>query len=481
MNIPSPVGLLVGGSQQPAASGATFPVLNPATGEPIADVADAGPLDAGRAVDVAQEAFERWRDSAPNLRSALLAAIHAEVLARKDEIAGLMTTEMGKSLAEAAGEVEYSASYIRWFEQEAVRFSGSVRTSPDGKSEHVVVRQGVGPTLLITPWNLPLAMLARKVAPALAAGCSAIVKPAEDTPLVALWFARVVEECAQRVGAPSGLVSVLPTMTPGPLVEAILDDARVRKISFTGSTPVGRILLAQAARNVQRTSMELGGNSPFLVFADADLDRAVDAAMLAKFRNIGQSCVGANRFLVHEDLADDFTAALVARVRALRVGDGHEPGVDLGPLINVKQRDRVAALVADAVADGARVLVQGEVPDGPGSFYPPTVLVDVAPTSRIVREEIFGPVATIQTFASVDEGIAMANDTEYGLVAFAMTRDLELTKRLGRDLEAGMIGINRGLVSDAAAPFGGVKQSGLGREGGDEGIEEYLETKYLSL
>lgn len=477
----SQTGLLLGGAEQPAADGATFPVLNPATGEEIARVADAGLAEAARAVDLAQQAYQEWRDSAPNLRSALLAAVYAEIESRKDEVAELMTTEMGKSLAEAAGEVDYALSYVRWYEQEAVRFNGSARKSPDGGIDQLVIRQGVGPCLLITPWNLPLAMLTRKVAPALAAGCSAIVKPAEDTPLVALWFARIVEECAQRVGAPSGLVSVLPTLTPGPLVEAILADSRVRKVSFTGSTPVGKLLMAQAAANIQRTSMELGGNSPFLVFADADLDVAVNAAMIAKFRFIGQSCVGANRFLVHQDVAEEFVARLIERVKALTVGDGHLPGVDLGPLINMKQRDRVAALVEEAIADGAQIVARGEIPDGPGSFYPPTVLTDVAASSRIVHEEIFGPVVTVQTFSSVDEGIEMANNTKYGLVAFAMTRDLLLTKRLVRDLEAGMIGINRGVISNAGAPFGGVKHSGVGREGGDEGIEEYLETKYIAL
>ncbi|GAA3679836.1 NAD-dependent succinate-semialdehyde dehydrogenase [Nonomuraea antimicrobica] len=451
-----------------------FPVLDPATGEVIEEVHDAGPEDAVAALDAAVAAQAAWAGTPPRERAEVLRAARAGLLSRIEEFALLITREMGKPLAESRAEVHYAADFLLWFAEEAVRVSGEYRASPGGDFRIVTTRQPVGPCLLISPWNFPLAMITRKVGPALAAGCTAVLKPAEDTPLSCLLLARVFADA----GLPPGVLNVVTTSRPAPVVERLLADGRLRKLSFTGSTQVGRLLLAQAADGVLRTSMELGGNAPFLVFADADLEAAVDGAVLAKLRNGGQSCVAANRFLVEAPVADEFAARLAERMESVRLGPGDDPGSQLGPLINRRQLDRVAALVDDAVAHGARVLAGGKAT---GPYYPATVLADVPEAARLHREEIFGPVAPISVFEDEPTALAMANDTPYGLVAYLYTRDLARAVRVGERLETGMVGINRGLVSNAAAPFGGVKQSGLGREGGFEGIEEYLSTKYLAV
>ncbi len=468
---------LVGGEWRPAASGATFAVEDPATGEHVTDVADTGPEDATGALDAAAAAQPAWAATSPRDRADVLRRAYDALLDQADAFAALITLEMGKPLAESRGEVAYAAEYLRWFSEQAVRVAGEYRVSPGGEARIVTTRQPVGPALLISPWNFPLAMITRKVGPALAAGCTILLKPAEETPLTCLLLA----ELLRSAGVPDGVVNVLPTSRPAPLVEHLLADGRLRKLSFTGSTEVGRQLLGGAARTVLRASMELGGNAPFLVFGDADLDAAVDGAVLAKMRNGGESCVAANRFLVAESVAAEFTARLADRLNAMRCGNGTDPSTQLGPMINATQRDRVHELVSDAAATGATVVTGGERPDGPGYFYPPTVLTGVPPHARLAREEVFGPVAPIATFRTEDEAIAAANATEYGLVAYLYTRDLARALRVGEAVEAGMVGVNRGLVSNAAAPFGGVKQSGLGREGGFEGMDEYLTTKYLSV
>jgi succinate-semialdehyde dehydrogenase / glutarate-semialdehyde dehydrogenase len=451
-----------------------FAVLDPATGEVVDEVHDAGPGDADAALDAAVAAQPAWAATPPRERAAILHGARAGLLRRVEEFALLITREMGKPLAESRAEVHYAADFLQWFAEEAVRVSGEYRDGPGGDFRIVTTRRPVGPCLLVSPWNFPLAMITRKVGPALAAGCTAVLKPAEDTPLSCLLLARVFADA----GLPPGVLNVVTTSRPAPLVERLLSDGRLRKLSFTGSTQVGRLLLAQAAGSVLRTSMELGGNAPFLVFADADLESAVEGALLAKLRNGGQSCVAANRFLVEEAVAEEFTARFVARMREVRLGPGTAPGSQLGPMINARQLERVAALVDDAVALGARVPVGGRA-DGP--YYPATVLTDVPASARLHREEIFGPVAPVSTFKDEAAALAMANDTPYGLVAYLYTRDLGRAVRVGEGLEAGMVGVNRGLVSSAAAPFGGVKQSGLGREGGFEGIGEYLSTKYLAV
>ena len=470
-----PSGLFVGGSWRPAEGGSEFVVEDPATGAGLARVADASAADAMAALDAAVAAQRSWAATPARERSDVLMRAFALVRERADDFALLMTLEMGKPLAEARGEVAYGSEFLRWFAEEGPRAAGRRLPSPDGHGAITVKRLPVGPCLLITPWNFPLAMATRKVAPALAAGCTAVLKPAELTPLTTLLLVRVLEEA----GLPPGVLNVVTT-TSGPEVCApVISDPRLRKLSFTGSTPVGRGLLRQAADGVLRSSMELGGNAPFLVFDDADLEAAVDGAMVAKFRNSGEACTAANRFLVQEGIAGAFVERVTDRVRGLRVGRGTEPGVGVGPLIDRRAVFRMEALVADAVRRGARVRCGGTSLPGEGTFFAPTVLTEVAPGSRVLTEEIFGPLLAVSTFADEAEAVHRANDTEFGLVAYAYTRDLARAARLTEDLDTGMTGINVGAVSNAAAPFGGVKQSGLGREGGHEGLAEYQETRYV--
>ncbi len=470
-----PTQLYIGGEWVDSTSGRSIEVVDPATGDVLLSIADASVDDGRRALDAAVEAKAEWAATAPRKRGELLRSAFDLLQERADEIALLMTLEMGKPLAEARGEVTYGGEFLRWFSEEAVRISGRYGPNPEGTGRMIVTHTPVGPSYLITPWNFPLAMATRKLAPAIAAGCTSVIKPAELTPLTTLYFARLLEE----VGLPAGVVNVVTTSTSGEVSEPIIRDPRLRKLSFTGSTAVGQKLLTQAAQGVLRTSMELGGNAPFLVFEDADLDKAVDGAMLAKFRNIGQACTAANRFLVHQSVADEFAARITERVKQLRIGRGTEEGVGVGPLIDERAVDKADALVRDAVERGATLVTGGSRVDGAGTFYEPTVVTDVAPGSDILREEIFGPVVSIVPFSDEADAVTKANGTEYGLVAYAFTRDLARAQRLVESLESGMLGINVGVVSNAAAPFGGVKQSGIGREGGSEGIHEYLETKYV--
>jgi succinate-semialdehyde dehydrogenase/glutarate-semialdehyde dehydrogenase len=469
--------LLIGGQWRKATGGREFPVTNPADGSELAAVADATPDDALAALDAAVAAQARWAATPARERSEILRRSFEEILARRDELARIITLEMGKPLADAHAEINYGAEFFRWFAEEAVRIDGGYKASPSGSGRIVVMRQPVGPALLITPWNFPLAMATRKIGPALAAGCTVVVKPAEQTPLTTLALAGILEKC----GVPAGVVNVVTTSAPGPAVSALLRDSRLRKVSFTGSTDVGRLLLAQAAGTVLRTSMELGGNAPFLVFDDADLDAAIDGALLAKLRNMGEACTAANRFYVQRPVAAEFAARLAERMAALRVAPGLDEGSQIGPLIDEAGRRKVAALVDDAVSKGAIRLTGGAPLDGPGYFYPPTVLTDVPGTADLLGEEIFGPVAPVLPFDTDADAVALANATEYGLVAYLYTRDIGRALRTAEALETGMVGLNQGVVSNAAAPFGGVKQSGLGREGGPSGIDEYLETKYLSI
>lgn len=472
-----PTGLLIGGEWRDAANGKTFDVEDPATGKTLLTIADASPEDGKAALDAAVAAQDEWARTAPRERGEILRRAFELVTERADDFALLMTMEMGKPLAEARGEVTYGAEFLRWFSEEAVRMSGRYSTAPDGKSRILVNKKPVGPCLLITPWNFPLAMATRKIAPAVAAGCTMVLKPANLTPLTSLLFAKVLEEA----GLPKGVLNIVSTTSAGDVTGPLIKDSRLRKLSFTGSTPVGRRLLADASENVLRTSMELGGNAPFLVFEDADLDKAVDGAMAAKLRNMGEACTAANRFIVHESVAAEFADKLAARMKDVTPGRGTEDSSKLGPLIDGKSRDSVHSLVQDAVDDGAQVLTGGSPVDGPGYFYPATVLTDVAAKSRILQEEIFGPVAPIVTFSTEDDAVRLANNTEYGLVAYVFTRDLNRGLRMGERLDTGMLGLNAGVISNAAAPFGGVKQSGLGREGGYEGIEEYLYTQYVGI
>jgi succinate-semialdehyde dehydrogenase/glutarate-semialdehyde dehydrogenase len=467
--------LLVGGRWVDATGGATFEVTNPADGRVLTRIADATPADGERALAAAAAAQKEWAATEPRTRGEVLRSAFELLTERADDFARLMTLEMGKTLVEAKGEVTYGAEFFRWFSEEAVRIHGRYSPAPSGPTRLITMKAPVGPTLMITPWNFPLAMGTRKIGPAIAAGCTMVVKPAHETPLTMLALAALLEE----VGLPPGVLNVVTTTDSGGVCEPLIRDPRLRKLTFTGSTGVGKVLVSQAADQLLRVSMELGGNAPFLVFEDADLDAAVDGAMLAKMRNIGEACTSANRFLVHESVAEEFSTRMADRMAALTVGDGTEEGVDVGPLITAKARAGVHELVSDALSGGARALTGGAVPDGPGYFYPPTVLVDVAASARVFREEIFGPVAPISTFTDEDEVVARANDTEYGLVAYVFTRDHARVLRVSEALEFGMVGINTGIVSNPAAPFGGVKHSGFGREGGFEGIEEYLETKYV--
>ncbi|WP_030442430.1 NAD-dependent succinate-semialdehyde dehydrogenase [Actinoplanes subtropicus] len=469
--------LFIGGKWVPAASGGRFDVIDPATGDVIASVADGGESDAGAAVDAAAAAGPGWAATPPRVRGEALRRAFELMTARADELAKLISLENGKALADAKGEVTYAAEFFRWFAEEAVRGEGLVSTAPSGANRILVVRQPVGVCVLVTPWNFPAAMATRKIGPALAAGCTVILKPASDTPLTALAMAAILAEA----GVPEGVVNVLPSRGSGKVVSKMLKDPRVRKVSFTGSTEVGRILLAQAAENVVNTSMELGGNAPFLVFADADLDAALDGAMIAKMRNGGEACTAANRFYVEASVADEFSRRLAERMSGLVVGPGTDEKTQVGPLVNEDTVAKVDSLVQGAVEGGATAVTGGTRPDGPGFYYPPTVLTGVPGDAPILREEIFGPVAPIVTFTSEDEAVRYANDTEFGLVAYVFTRDLARGLRVSEAIEAGMVGLNRGLVSDPAAPFGGVKQSGIGREGGHEGLLEYLESKYIAV
>jgi succinate-semialdehyde dehydrogenase/glutarate-semialdehyde dehydrogenase len=468
-----PDGLFIGGTWSPGSAG-TLPVYDPATGALIKTIADAAPEDGIRALDAAVAAADAWAATAPRTRAEILRRAFDLLQERRDDFALLMTLEMGKPLAEASGEVTYGGEFLRWFSEEAVRIAGRYGSNPEGTGRMIVSQHPVGPCFLITPWNFPLAMATRKIAPALAAGCTVVVKPAELTPLTTLYFARLMEDA----GLPAGVLNVITTSTSGKVSAPIIADPRLRKLSFTGSTEVGRKLLQQASANVLRTSMELGGNAPFVVFGDADLDAAVEGAMLAKFRNIGQACTAANRFIVHEAVADEFARRVTERVDRMRIGRGTEEGVTIGPLINSDAVDKAAELVADAVSRGASVLTGGAPLDREGTFFQPTVVTDVRAGSEILREEIFGPVLSIVRFSTEDEAVAIANDTEFGLVSYVFTKDLARGQRMIERLQTGMMGLNVGVVSNAAAPFGGVKQSGLGREGGLEGIHEYLSTKY---
>ncbi|MGW6724657.1 NAD-dependent succinate-semialdehyde dehydrogenase [Nocardia sp. NPDC055029] len=472
-----PTDLWIGGHQVRAATGSTFPVHNPATGKVLAEVADADPADGAQALTIATAAQPAWAATPPRRRAEILHRAWELVTASRHDFALLMTLEMGKPLPDSHAEVGYGAEFLRWFAEEAVRINGRYTPSPSGNGRILVTKQPVGPTLAITPWNFPLAMGTRKIGPALAAGCTMVVKPASETPLTMLLLGQILAEA----GLPPGVLSILPTSRSAQLTDPMLTDPRLRKLTFTGSTAVGKRLLARAATSVLRTSMELGGNAPFVVFADADLDAAIEGAMAAKMRNTGQACTAANRFHVDNAVRAEFTARLTERMRGLTIGPGHLDGVQVGPLITDKQRRAVDELVIDAVTKGAVVTTGGTYTDGDGYFYAPTVLTDISADARILREEVFGPVAAIAGFDDEDQAVYAANHTEYGLAAYIYTRDLHRALRVSDALEAGMVGVNRGIISDVAAPFGGIKQSGLGREAGSEGIDEYLETKYVAL
>ncbi len=472
-----PTGLLINGQWRDAANGGTLDVHDPATGRILASIADGGSGDAVAALDAAAAAQAGWARTAPRVRGEILRKAFELVTERAEDFALLMSLEMGKPLAEARGEVSYGAEFLRWYAEEAVRDYGRYVTTPEGRNKILVQHKPVGPCLLITPWNFPLAMATRKVGPAVAAGCTMVLKPAKLTPLTALLFAQVMQEA----GLPDGVLNVVSGSSAAAISGPLLRDSRLRKVSFTGSTDVGKRLMADATHNVLRTSMELGGNAPFIVFGDADLDKAVDGAVAAKMRNMGEACTAANRFLVHESVAAEFTAKLAARIGALTVGRGTEAGTDVGPMIEEKARAGIHALVTDAVAAGATVLVGGNIVEGDGYFYQPTVLGNVANDAAILQQEIFGPVAPVTTFTDEDHAIQLANSTEYGLAAYLYTRDFSRLLRVSEQLEFGMVGFNAGVISNAAAPFGGVKHSGLGREGGSEGIGEYTSTQYIGI
>ncbi len=511
--------LYIGGQWRPAGGGKTLSVEDPSTGRPLAEVADATPEDALAALAAAADAQAAWAATAPRERGEILRCAYELLLARVDELALVMTLEMGKALAESKAEINYAAEFLRWFSEEAVRIHGRYMTNTTGEGRILTMRQPVGPCVFVTPWNFPTAMGTRKIAPAIAAGCTMVVKPAQQTPLSMLALAGVLAEA----GLPDGVLNVITARHSGSVIEPLLKDPRTRKLSFTGSTEVGRQLIAQSAEQVLRVSMELGGNAPFVVFEDADLDAAVEGAMIAKLRNVGEACTAANRFHVHESLAAEFAKRMAERMTKLKLGRGTEPDVDIGPLIDDRQRKIVEELVQDAVQKGARLLCGGEslagatdpvspavrasssdsgvsapetgaLPPGTGVsavatgspatggyFFAPTVLDEVPSDARILREEVFGPVAPVSTFSTEEQAIEAANATEYGLVAYIYTRDLARTLRVSEAIQAGMVGVNQGIVSNPAAPFGGVKQSGFGREGGFEGIGEYLETKYVAL
>lgn len=471
-----PTDLFIGGKWQPAADGDTFKVVDPATEEVIAAVANATVEDGLAAVAAAHEAGKDWAATAPRTRAETLRRAFELMIEHRDDLAELIVRESGKSWSDASGEVTYAAEFFRWFSEEAVRAQGLVQTAPAGDKKILVLLQPVGVSVLVTPWNFPAAMATRKIGPALAAGCSVILKPASDTPLTALAMGALLAEA----GVPDGVVNVVPSRRYD-VVGAMLDDPRTRKLSFTGSTRVGRTLLEQAAKTIVNCSMELGGNGPFLVFADADLDAAVEGAMVAKMRNAGESCIAANRFYVEAAVAEEFATKLAAEMASLRVGPGLDRDSDVGPLINTSARDEVASLVDSSVAAGARVLTGGQAPDRKGCYYEPTVLSGVNPGDPILDEEIFGPVAPVVAFETEQQAIDMANRTEYGLAAYVYTGDLARALRVSEAIDTGMVGVNRGFISDPAAPFGGTKQSGLGREGGHDGLMEFIEKKYLAV
>jgi succinate-semialdehyde dehydrogenase/glutarate-semialdehyde dehydrogenase len=470
-------GLFIDGEWTQALSGATFAVENPATGDVLAHVADGGPADAELAIAAAGRAQKAWGKTSPRSRSEILRRAYDILMSRQEELALVITSEMGKPLADARGEVAYAAEFFRWFSEEAVRVGGDHTITGDGKHRILVTREPVGPCVLVTPWNFPLAMGTRKIGPAIAAGCTVVFKPAELTPLTSLALVDILMEA----GLPKGVLNVVTTTKAGSVVEPWMDSGIARKVSFTGSTAVGKLLLEQASRNVMRSSMELGGNAPFIVCADADLDRAVEGAMVAKMRNMGEACTAANRMFVHRSIATEFAAKLAQRMSELSVGDGVVDGMNVGPLIEEKARLKVQGLVDDAVARGASVVVGGSRRSGAGYFYQPTVLSNVSPDSLLMHTEIFGPVAPVVPFDTEEEAVALANNTPWGLVGYLYTQDIDRAFRLGEDLEVGMLGLNTGMVSNPFAPFGGVKQSGLGREGGKLGIDEYLEYKYLAI
>jgi succinate-semialdehyde dehydrogenase/glutarate-semialdehyde dehydrogenase len=469
--------LFVGGEWREASGGATLPVEDPSTGEVLCEAADATPEDAISALDAASEAQEGWARWAPRERGEILGRAYEGIVAGIDELALLMTLEMGKPLAESRAEVLYAAEFFRWFSEEAVRIEGRFAAAPNGTGRLLTMRQPVGPCVLITPWNFPIAMGTRKIGPAIAAGCTMLVKPAKQTPLSMLALARILEES----GLPNGVLNVITSSSSGSVMKPAIADPRTRKLSFTGSTEVGRKLIAQSAEQVLRVSMELGGNAPFLVFDDADVDSAVEGALVAKMRNTGEACTAANRFHVAASIASEFAQKLAARMGSMKVGRGTEEGVEVGPLIDGAQRRKVFELVGDALEKGATALAGGKPFVDRGYFYEPTVLGDVPQEADLLKEEIFGPVAPVASFTDEEEAVAAANDTEYGLVAYVYTRDLKRAFRVCEALETGMVGLNQGVVSNAAAPFGGIKHSGFGREGGREGIEEYLETKYVAM
>jgi succinate-semialdehyde dehydrogenase/glutarate-semialdehyde dehydrogenase len=472
-----PTELWLGGRQVRAESGATFPVRDPANEQIVAHVADATPGDGLKALGLAQQTQSAWAGTPARTRAEILRRAFDLVLRRADEFAEIITLEMGKTLAESRAEVVYGAEFLRWFSEEAVRLHGRYGAAPSGNGRIVVSKIPVGPVLAITPWNFPLAMGTRKIGPALAAGCTVIVKPAEETPLTMLMLGQIFADA----GLPEGVLSILPTSRAAALTAPMINDSRLRKLTFTGSTEVGRILVGDSAHRLLRTSMELGGNAPFIVFDDADVDAAVDGAIAAKMRNGGQACTAANRLHVQRGVIGEFTDKLTARVADMIAGPGDSPSTSIGPLINADQRETVGALVDDATARGARVRTGGYHIDGPGYFYAPTVLDRIPRDARLLREEIFGPVAAVVGFDTEEDGIEAANDTEYGLAAYFYTQNLDRALRVADSLHSGMVGVNRGVISDAAAPFGGINQSGFGREGGIEGIGEYLDTKYIAL
>lgn len=474
---PVPTRLLIAGRWQTARDGGTFEVTNPATGGVIAVIANGGPDDADAALDAAAETQDSWKQTAPRARGEILRCAFELVMARQDWLAEIMTHEMGKPFGEARGEVAYAADYLRWFSEEAVRINGDAQTSGDGNSRMIVTQEPVGPCVLVTPWNFPLAMGTRKIAPAVAAGCTMMLKPPQQTPLTSLALATILTEA----GLPDGVLNIVTTTSARSVVERWMSSKKARKISFTGSTEVGKTLLRQAADNVMKSSMELGGNAPFIVCEDADLELAVEGALAAKMRNMGEACTAANRMYVHQSVATQFANRLAARMAALRVGPGMEPNTQVGPLIDDAARDKVQQLVDDALARGARALTGGTVPQGAGFFYPPTVLSDVPQDAALMSEEIFGPVAPIIPFEDEDQVISEANDTDWGLVGYVFTQDVDRAFDLTERLEVGMVGVNTGIVANAGAPFGGVKQSGLGREGGKVGINDFLEYKYVTM
>jgi succinate-semialdehyde dehydrogenase/glutarate-semialdehyde dehydrogenase len=472
-----PTQLFIGGEWRDSSSGETLDVEDPSTGEVIASVADGTPEDAKAALDAACAVQEEWAATPPRDRSEILRRAFEAVMERSDDLALIMTLEMGKPLAESKAEVVYAADFLRWFAEEAVRIEGRVAPAPNGASRMITIKQPVGPCYAITPWNFPMAMGTRKIGPAIAAGCTMVIKPAQLTPLSMLALAQIFEEA----GLPKGVLNVITSSSSSAISKPIISDPRLRKLTFTGSTEVGRKLVEQSAPNLLRTSMELGGNAPFLVFDDADVDDAVAGAVIAKMRNIGEACTAANRFHVADAVAGEFAEKLAAKLGDMKIGRGTEDGVTVGPLVNEDQLNKVAELVDDAVAKGAKVLCGGHRVDGPGHFFEPTVLTDIPADARLLKEEIFGPVAPVIGFTDEDAAVKAANDTEYGLVAYLYTSEVKRAFRVCERLETGMVGLNQGIVSNAAAPFGGVKQSGFGREGGHEGINEYIDIKYIAM